>query len=337
MASRARRNRELRLGVLASRARRNRELRLGVLASQIRRNRELRLGILASQIRRNRELRLGILASQIRHNRKLRLGVLASQVRRNRKLRLGVLASHGGSNLQSIMDACERGRLSAEVGVVISNNSRSRALARARAAGIPAYHISGKKYPGAALLDDAIRDCLAQYDVELVLLAGYMKLLGGATLARYRGRVLNSHPALLPKFGGKGMYGSRVHQEVLKAGERVTGVTIHQVDAWYDHGATLEQCEVKVRVRDTLADLEERVKRRERRFWIETLNRIADGEIDLSSSSYRALHRNTAQLKRRRKGNPNDSYIIRRGRRRSAGGTGHQRVYRAHRGGSVYA
>ena len=202
---------------------------------------------------------------------------------RNRKLRLGALASHGGSNLQAIMDACEQRRLSAEVCVVVSNNSRSPALARARAAGLPAYHISGRTHPEPALLDAAMRDCLARHNVELVLLAGYMKLLGGATLARYRGRVLNSHPALLPKFGGKGMYGSRVHQAVLEAGERVTGVTIHQVDERYDHGATLAQCEVKVCAGDTLADLEERVKRRERLFWVETLSRIADGEIALDA------------------------------------------------------
>ena len=203
------------------------------------------------------------------------------QDRRNRKLRLGVLASHGGSNLQAIMDACEQRRLCAEIGVVISNNSRSLALARAHAAGLPAHHISGKTHPEPNLLDAAIRDCLARHNVDMVLLAGYMKLLGGATLARYRGRVLNSHPALLPKFGGKGMYGSRVHQAVLDADERVTGVTIHQVDAQYDHGKTLAQCRVKVCAGDTLADLEERVKRRERRFWVETLNRIAEGEIAL--------------------------------------------------------
>ena len=205
------------------------------------------------------------------------------QDRRNRKLRLGVLASHGGSNLQAIMDACEQRRLCAEIGVVVSNNSRSLALARARAAGLPAYHISGKTHPEPALLDAAIRDCLARHNVDLVLLAGYMKLLGGATLARYRGRVLNSHPALLPKFGGKGMYGSRVHQAVLDAGERVTGVTIHQVDERYDHGKTLAQCRVKVCAGDTLADLEERVKRRERLFWVETLSRIAEGEIALDA------------------------------------------------------
>ena len=107
-----------------------------------------------------------------------------------------------------------------------------------------------------------------------MLLTGYMRLLGPITLARYHNRVLNSHPALLPKFGGKGMHGSHVHQAVLEAGEEVTGVTIHYVDEQYDHGETLAQCEVPVLSRDTLETLEERVKERERRFWIETLGKL---------------------------------------------------------------
>lgn len=197
----------------------------------------------------------------------------------DKTLRLGVLASHGGSNLQAIMDACERGRLRAKVCAVISNNSGAQALERARRGGVAAYHISGATHPGPAMLDAAICECLERHGVDLVLLAGYMRPLGKGVLARYRGRVLNSHPALLPKFGGKGMYGIRVHQAVLAAGERVTGVTIHQVDALYDHGVVVAQCEVGVAACDTAGALEERVKRRERRFWVETLGRIARGEI----------------------------------------------------------
>ncbi len=194
-------------------------------------------------------------------------------------LRLGVLASHGGTNLQALIDACEQRRLDASVVVVVSNNGGSMALQRARNAGIPAYHLSGKTHPQPVALDAAIRDCLMRHDVDLVLLAGYMRLLGHATLAQYEGRVLNSHPALLPKFGGKGMYGSRVHQAVLDAGEQVTGITIHQVDEQYDHGAPVAQCEVPILPGDTLETLEERVKERERRFWVETLQRIVSGEI----------------------------------------------------------
>ena len=188
-------------------------------------------------------------------------------------MRLGVLASGSGTNLQAIIDACERGDLDAEVRVVISNNSVSRALHRARDAGIPAYHISSVTHPNS--VDREICRTLEAHDVDLVLLAGYMRLLGPATLNRFRNRVLNSHPALLPKFGGKGMYGSNVHQAVLNAGETVTGVTIHYVDEQYDHGETVAQCQVPVLPDDTLETLEERVKERERRFWIETLSSLS--------------------------------------------------------------
>lgn len=192
-----------------------------------------------------------------------------SQNSRHRKLRLGALASGSGTNLQAIIDACKRGDLNAEVRVVISNNSGSRALQRARNEGISAYHLSAVTHPNS--LDEEICRTLESHDVEWVLLAGYMRLLGPATLARYRNRTLNSHPALLPKFGGRGMYGSNVHQAVLNAGETVTGVTIHYVDEQYDHGPPLAQCEVSVLPGDTLETLEERVKDRERRFWVETL------------------------------------------------------------------
>ena len=193
----------------------------------------------------------------------------------SKKLRLAALASGSGTNLQAIIDACKRGDLNAEVCAVISNNSRARALERARAEGIPAYHISSVTHPQPHTLDAAICDALEAHDVEWVLLAGYMRLLGPVTLARYHNRVLNSHPALLPKFGGKGMYGSHVHKAVLDAGETVTGVTIHYVDEQYDHGETLAQCQVPVLPGDTLETLEERVKERERRFWIETLSSLS--------------------------------------------------------------
>ena len=193
---------------------------------------------------------------------------------RNTKIpsRLAALASGSGTNLQAIIDACKSGELNAEVSVVISNNSGSRALQRARDEGIPAYHLSTVTHPNS--LDDEICQTLERHNADLVLLAGYMRLLGPATLARYHSRVLNSHPALLPKFGGKGMYGSNVHQAVLDAGETVTGVTIHYVDEQYDHGQTLAQCKVPVLPGDTLETLEERVKERERRFWIETLSSL---------------------------------------------------------------
>ncbi len=194
------------------------------------------------------------------------------------ELRLGVLASHGGTNLQAIIDACNDGSLDAEVVVVISNNATSMAIKRANKEKIPTCHISSVEYPTSSLIDMATREALKVHGVDLVVLAGFMKMLGPLTLAEYPGKVLNSHPALLPKFGGRGMYGTRVHEAVLNAGESITGVSIHLVDNEYDHGEVKYSCEVPVYTDDTVDTLEERVKERERSFWIEVLSKIASHE-----------------------------------------------------------
>ena len=208
---------------------------------------------------------------------------------------MGVLASHSGSNLQAIIDAGSSGRLNAEVRVVISNNSTSMALQRAKHAGIPHYHLSGKTHPLPEQLDAAILDTLEGHGVTLVMLAGYMKPLGPRTLSRYRNRVLNIHPALLPKFGGKEMYGGRVHEAVLAAGEHVTGVTIHIADERYDHGPIVAQCQVPVLDGDTPDSLAERVLESEHGFLVETLQKIAQEEIDLDQISIGAHQRSAAQ------------------------------------------
>lgn len=184
--------------------------------------------------------------------------------------------------MQAIIDACKAGVLDAEPRVVISNNSRAQVLERAEREGIPYYHLSSETHPRPADLDAAIKAALEGHEVNVVALAGYMRLLGPETVARYRGRILNIHPALLPAHGGKGMYGERVHAAVLAAGERVTGVTVHQVDEEYDRGPIVAQCEVPVVEDDTVESLGERVLRREHQFYVETLQRIAQGEIALS-------------------------------------------------------
>ncbi len=199
------------------------------------------------------------------------------------KLPLGVLASHTGTNLQSIMDACRAGSLDAELRVVISNNSGSLALERARAEGIPTAHLSSVTHPAPDALDAAIERTLKRHGVEVVALAGYMKKLGSRTLASYRNRVLNVHPAILPKFGGQGMYGDRVHAAVLESGDRVTGVTVHLVDEEYDQGPVIAQVEVPALPDDTPETLAERVLAQEHIIYPKTLQRIASGEIDLST------------------------------------------------------
>jgi phosphoribosylglycinamide formyltransferase-1 len=199
-------------------------------------------------------------------------------------LRLGFLASHGGSNVQVIIDACGSGTLDAEPCVLVSNNSDAPVMARARAAGIATYHLSSRTHPDPSLLDDAILEALTRHGAALIVLAGYMKKIGPRTLARYRGLVLNIHPALLPKFGGQGMYGRRVHEEVLAAGDRMTGVTVHLADEEYDRGPILAQREVPVVRGDTVDSLAARVLEAEHALYVETLARIARGEIRLAGT-----------------------------------------------------
>ena len=197
-------------------------------------------------------------------------------------MKVGVLASHEGTTLQALLDACSDGRIQGRVAVVVSNNGDSGALRRARAAGVAAVHLSAKTHADPAALDAAIRGALVTAGVDVVFLAGYMKKLGPLVLEAFEGRILNTHPALLPRFGGPGMYGDRVFEAVLDAGETESGVSIHLVDAEYDAGAVVRQCTVPVFRDDSLDDLKARVQAREKTFVVDTLGRIASGEIRLA-------------------------------------------------------
>lgn len=196
-------------------------------------------------------------------------------------LRIGVLASGSGTTLQSVIDATESGALDARVVVVISNNSRSGAMERARRHGIACLHLSSHTHRDPALLDNAIAGALEAHSPDVVLLAGYMKKLGPATLAACRGRVINTHPSLLPRFGGHGMYGSHVHAAVIAAGDKVTGVSVHLVDGEYDTGPVLAQREVDVDGARDADELAARVQAVEKPFLVEVLQRIAVGDIRL--------------------------------------------------------
>jgi phosphoribosylglycinamide formyltransferase-1 len=196
-------------------------------------------------------------------------------------LRVAVLASGAGTTLQAVIDAAESGELDAEVVVVISNNSDSGALERARRHRVPVRHLSSRTHARPEALDRAIAAALEEHRADLVLLAGYMKKLGGHTLRAYRGRIVNTHPALLPRHGGKGLYGGHVHEAVIAAGERTTGVSVHLVDDDYDTGRVIAQCEVPVENRDDAATLAARVQAVERSFLVQVLQGIAEKSIAL--------------------------------------------------------
>lgn len=198
-------------------------------------------------------------------------------------MKIAILASHGGTTLQAVIDASAGPNPELEPCLVISNNSGSGAAGRAARHAIAFRHMSGKTHTDPDELDVAIAEALTQSGAEVIFLAGYMKKLGPVVLQRFAGRILNTHPSLLPKFGGQGMYGDRVHAAVLDSGETRSGVSVHLVDAEYDTGPVLAQAEVEVRPDDTVETLSERVRARERALVVETLSRVATGRIRLSS------------------------------------------------------
>lgn len=195
--------------------------------------------------------------------------------------RLGFLASGSGSTFEAVVAACGKGDLQAKPAILICNNSKAGALERAGRLGIPARHISARTEGDAAAADRAIRAALDDAGVDLVVLVGYLKKIGPEVLAAHRGRIVNTHPALLPKFGGVGMYGLNVHAAVVASGDSETGVTVHVVDAEYDRGAILAQATVPVEPGDTAESLAARVQAREKPFLVETLGRLLSGELRL--------------------------------------------------------
>ena len=196
-------------------------------------------------------------------------------------MKLGFLASHGGSNMQAILDACSTGALQATPALLICNNPGATATVRAARAGMPSKILNSKSHPDPSALDAAMLAALRQAEVELVILAGYMKKIGPAVLGAYRNRILNIHPALLPKFGGQGMYGIRVHEAALAAGETETGATVHLIDERYDEGPILQQARVPILPGDKPETVQARVLEQEHRLYPDTIAKIIRGEIAL--------------------------------------------------------
>ncbi len=177
------------------------------------------------------------------------------------ELSIAVFVSGGGTNLQALIDAAGEGRLNGRISAVISNNSGSHALVRAANAGINGYHISGKRYPDGSDFVTAILEALDKHTINLIILAGYMKLLPIEIIRKFKSRIINIHPALLPKYGGEGMYGLNVHRAVIRSGDMLSGASVHFVDEIFDHGAILIQRTVPVLSDDSPESLSARVLR----------------------------------------------------------------------------
>lgn len=194
-------------------------------------------------------------------------------------IRIGVLASGGGSNLQAIIDACARGEIDGKVVVVVSNNPKAKALDRARRAGIPAVAMHHRAFPDRDTFDAKLVEILHSYEVDLVCLAGFMRILGPAFIGQFPARIMNIHPALLPSFGGLGMYGERVHKAVLDSGVKFSGCTIHFANEAPDGGPIIVQAIVPVRDDDTVETLASRIAKEEHRLYPEAVRLFAEGRL----------------------------------------------------------
>lgn len=172
---------------------------------------------------------------------------------------VAVFASHAGTNLRALHRASLEPGAAYSLSLVLSNNRDSGALAYARTHAIPAAHISGLTHPDPVELDSAICAVLREQQIDLIVTAGYMKKIGPLTLESYAGKIINVHPSLLPRHGGRGMYGSAVHEAVLASGDPMTGPSIHVVTSEYDTGPVIARHELAVQPDDTVESLASRV------------------------------------------------------------------------------
>jgi phosphoribosylglycinamide formyltransferase-1 len=194
-------------------------------------------------------------------------------------MKISFIASHGGSSAKHIIAAMKQKVLAAELGVVITNNSNSEILRWCQEQQIPIHLINAKTHPDPESEDRAIMHALLEAQTDLVVLSGYMKKIGPHTLTRFNGHILNIHPALLPKHGGQGLYGDRVHEAVLKSGDKVSGASVHLINSRYDEGPVLNQSHVPVFPDDTIASLRARVQATEGDLYLETLKNIIEGTL----------------------------------------------------------
>ena len=187
---------------------------------------------------------------------------------------LVVFISGNGTTLQSIIDAIDSGKLDANISLVVSNNPNAYGLQRARIANIDTYVIQSTS---AVDTDEELFEVLEDYDIDLIVLAGYLKMIGPKLIENYT--IINTHPSLLPKFGGLGMYGMKVHTAVVEAKEKFTGPTVHFVNDKYDDGNIIKQTKIEVLPTDTPEDVSRKVQEVEKVQLIDVLNDFVKGVL----------------------------------------------------------
>ena len=197
------------------------------------------------------------------------------------KKRIAVFVSGGGTNLQALIDACRSGVIdNGEIVCVLSSRDDAYALKRAEKAGIPTITVARKSYKTSTLYDEAVLEAVGRYDVDLIVLAGFMSILGSEVIRRYENRIINVHPSLIPSFCGKGFYGLRVHEAALNYGVKVSGATVHFVNEVTDGGAIIMQKAVNVLNGDTPETLQRRImEEAEWQILPEAVSLFCDGKI----------------------------------------------------------
>jgi len=196
--------------------------------------------------------------------------------------RIAVFISGGGTNLQALIDGYKAGILSGKVVWVVSSSEKAYGLTRAENESIETFVFKPKKYPTPEAAAADLLSRLQERRIDYIALAGYLKLLPDNVVGVYHNRIVNIHPALLPKYGGKGMYGHHVHEAVLASGDKESGATVHLVDEIYDQGRILSQVRIPVLPDDTPDSLAERVLEQEHKLYPRVLNKLIRGEYELS-------------------------------------------------------
>lgn len=207
------------------------------------------------------------------------------------KMRLGVLVSGGGSNLQSIIDHCNSGYLPAEVVIVISSKEGVYALERAKRHNILSAVVSPKKFPTRKAYEDEMIKLLKSCNVDIIVLAGYLKVLSPYFVSTFQGKIMNIHPSLIPAFCGEGYYGEKVHQAALDYGVKITGVTVHFVDEGADTGPIILQRAVPVMDGDTPETLAKRVLKEEHKIYPEAIKLFAEGRLQIDGRKVKIIEK----------------------------------------------
>ncbi len=197
------------------------------------------------------------------------------------RLKIGVFISGSGTNLQSLIDSTKSGEINGEIAVVISDKEYAYGLERARANGIDAVFVDAKRYENRTAFNDEIVSLLKKHGIDLVVLAGYLKILSPEFISEYRNKIINIHPSLIPSFCGKGYYGLRVHEAVIEYGAKITGATVHFVDEEADAGPIILQEAVEVYWDDTPEVLQQRVLKIEHRLLPAAVKYYCDGRIEI--------------------------------------------------------